>query len=84
MRTPSYACIALLLMLGCNVLLGHFQPFPHTWILIAAIALSMVVTVLMFSMEVPEEPPLHRFYSGLGFFWVLILFSMTVLDYLTR
>ncbi|WP_428484788.1 hypothetical protein [Rhodopila sp.] len=84
MRTPIFACVALLLMLGCNVVLGAWLPFRRAWIIEAVIAVCMVVTVLLFSMDVGEEPPLHRFYAALGFCWVFILFSITMIDYLTR
>jgi hypothetical protein len=32
----------------------------------AALALCMIVTVLLFSMEVREDAPLMRFYASLG------------------
>ena len=44
----------------------------------------MVLVVLIFSMELIHEPPLMRLFSAISFFWVAILFSMTLLDYLTR
>ena len=84
MRTPTLAFLALLAMLGGIVLLGGFLPFPSAWVLEALLAVAMVVTVLLFSMEVLKEPPILRLFAGVGFFWVLILMSITVLDYLTR
>ncbi len=44
----------------------------------------MVVTILLFSMEVRHEPPLVKLFAGIGFFWVGILFTMTLVDYLSR
>ena len=44
----------------------------------------MVLTVLLFTMEVRDEASLLRFFSGIGFVWVATLFMMTMLDYLTR
>jgi cytochrome c oxidase subunit 4 len=44
----------------------------------------MVLTVLLVSMEMIEEPPLVRVFSALGFFWVMIMFGMTLTDYLYR
>ena len=84
MRMPAYTFVALLVLLGGEVLLGAILPFPGAWILEACIAVSMVVTVLLFSMEVLEEPPLMRVFAGLGFFWVAVLMGITVIDYLTR
>ena len=44
----------------------------------------LVLTVLLVSMEVLQEPPLMRLFAALGFFWVAIMFSMTLVDYLSR
>ncbi len=35
-------------------------------------------------MEVRHEPPLVKLFAGIGFFWVGILFTMTLVDYLSR
>ncbi|MDQ2803510.1 MAG: oxidase [Pseudomonadota bacterium] len=84
MRKPAITFVALLVMLGVIVLLGAFLPFSKAWIIEASVATLMVVTVLLFSMEVLEEAPLMRVFAGLGFFWVAILFGITLIDYLTR
>ena len=44
----------------------------------------MIAMTLIFSMEAIHDPPLIRFFSALGFCWVGILFTMTMVDYLTR
>jgi cytochrome c oxidase subunit 4 len=44
----------------------------------------MVLVVLLISMEVAHDTPLIRVFSMLGFFWVLIMFTMTLTDYLAR
>ncbi len=84
MRTPTYAFIALLMMLGVIVLLGAFLPFRWSWVVEGIIATSMVLTVLLFSMEVLKEPPLTRVFAAVGFCWVAVLFGVTLVDYLTR
>lgn len=87
MRMPVLAFVALILLLAVNVVLGIFLPFrrfPHVWTAEAAIAVTMVLIVLIFSMELIREPPLMRLFSAMSFFWVAILFAMTLLDYLTR
>ncbi len=84
MRVPVFTFAALLLLLGVNVALGALMPFPSVWIMELAVAVVMIVVVLLFSMEVLHEPPLMRFFSVLGFCWVGILFTMTLIDYLTR
>ncbi len=84
MRVPAFAFAALMLLLCTNVALGFFMPFGTVWILELAVLLAMVVIVLLFSMEVIEEPPLFKLFSVLGFCWLGILFTMTMIDYATR
>ena len=84
MREPLYTFIALLGFLAVNVAIGWWQPFPHAWMVEAPIMLLMFATVLLFSMDVIKEPALVKFFSVLGFCWVAILFTMTLIDYSTR
>lgn len=84
MRTPAISLVALLLLLGLIVLLGAWLPFRQAWIIEAAATLLMVVTVLFASMELMSEPPIIRFFAVIGFFWVAILLTMTLVDYFTR
>ena len=84
LRTPLAVTALLLTLLLINGLLGTFFIHGGAWIPECLIAATMVATVVLFSMEALHEPPLIRLFSGLGFFWVAILFGLTVLDYLTR
>lgn len=84
LREPVLTFVALLVFLAINIALGWLQPFPHAWLVELPIMVLMIATVLLFSMEVIEEPSLVRFFSMLGFCWVGILFTMTLIDYLTR
>ncbi|GJD60405.1 oxidase [Methylobacterium frigidaeris] len=84
MREPVLTAFALLVMLGINVALGATLPFPHVWVVELLVAAVMVATILLFSMEVRHEPPLVKLFAGIGFFWVGILFTMTLVDYLSR
>ncbi len=84
MRVPTFAFAALMVLLGVNVVLGAWMPFSAVWIAELLVGLTMIVIVMLFSMEVLDEPPLIRLFSVLGFCWVGILFAMTLIDYLTR
>lgn len=84
LRTPLLTFVGLLVALAINVTIGWFQPLPQAWILNLGILVAMVATVLLFSMEVIKEPGLIRVYSVIGFCWVAILFTMTLIDYLSR
>jgi cytochrome c oxidase subunit 4 len=84
MRTPAITLCVLMALLGVNVLLGATLPWRNVWIAELAVAAVMVAIVLLVSMEVLREPPLVRLFSVLGFFWVGIMFGMTLTDYLGR
>ena len=84
MRVPTLAFAALLTGLAGIVLIGALGQSHLGSIFEFAIMVCMVLTVLLFSMEVTEEPPLLRFFAALGFVWVAALFTMTLIDYLTR
>ncbi len=84
MRLPAISFVVLMLLLGVNVVLGSTLPFRGAYIVEAVATLCMVLTVLLVSMEVVREPPLIRLFSAVGFFWVAIMFGMTLVDYLSR
>jgi len=84
MRLPTISFAALLGLLAINVTLGATTPFRWAWMIEAGVTLCMVLVVLLVSMEVWRDTPLIRVFSMLGFFWVLIMFSMTLTDYLGR
>ena len=84
MRKPLRVFVALMVMLGAIVLLGALVPSHLASLVELAFTVGMVLTVLLFSMDVAEEPPLLRFFSFLGFCWMAILFGLIATDYLTR
>lgn len=84
LRTPVLTLIALLGLLGINVLLGIFFISGHIWIAEAFVATTMVAIVILFAMEALKDAPITRLFAAIGFVWVLILFSLTMVDYVTR
>ena len=84
MKVPTISFVVLIALLAINILLGATISFEKVWILETLVLATMVVVVLLLSMEVINEPPLIRLYAVLGFCWVSILFTMTLIDYLTR
>jgi cytochrome c oxidase subunit 4 len=82
--TPFLTMLALLALLGTNVILGIFFISNRVWIAEVFIAMAMVATVILFSMEALKDPPIVRLFAALGFFWVAILFTLTMVDYATR
>ena len=84
LRTPARTLATLLLLLGLDVLMGQWLPFRRAWMIEAAATTLMVGVVLIVSMELGSEPPIIRFFAVIGFFWVAILFAMTLIDYFSR
>jgi cytochrome c oxidase subunit 4 len=84
LRTPFLTMLALLALLAVNVLLGIFFITGYAWIVEVLVATTMVATVITVAMEAHKEPPIIRLFAGLGFFWVAILFALTMVDYATR
>ena len=84
MKVPTISFVVLIALLAINILLGATISFEKVWILETIVLATMVMVVLLLSMEVINEPPLIRLYAVLGFCWVSILFTMTLIDYLTR
>lgn len=84
LRTPFIVFVVSLFLLGINGMLGVFFPHGHVWVAEVLIAGTMAAIVLIFSMELTSEPGIIRLFAGLGFFWVTLLVSLTMIDYLTR
>ena len=84
MRGPLLTAGALLLLLAANLALGWWQPFATAWAVELAVMVAMIAAVLLFSMEVIDDPALIKLFSVLGFCWVAILFAMTLVDYVGR
>ncbi|KQQ42370.1 oxidase [Methylobacterium sp. Leaf125] len=84
LRTPVRTFLALLALLAMNVALGATRPFEQVWLVELAVVAVMAAIIILVSMEVRHEPPLVRLFAGVGFFWVAILFGMTLTDYLAR
>ena len=84
MRPAVLSFVLLIGLLSVNVILGATLAFTWAYIIEAVVVVGMVLKVLLVSMEVLHEPPLMRLFAGLGFFWVAIMFTMTLVDYLSR
>ena len=84
LRRPILTFLALLALLAVNVTLGATLPFEQVWIVELLVVTVMASLVILVSMETLHEPPLVKLFAGIGFFWVAILFAMTLTDYLSR
>ena len=84
MRRPLLASLVLLGLLCVSIMLGLTVPFAAAGYVEIGIAGVMVVVVLLMSMELGHESAVVRVFAGVSFFWLAILFGMTMQDYWTR
>lgn len=84
LRTPILTMLALLGLLGINVILGIYFIHGWAWVAEVIITVTMILTVLLVAMEALHEPPLTRLFAFMGFCWVSILLTLTMMDYVTR
>jgi len=78
------AWIVLLLLLGLSVLsaylpIGSLHPLVNF-----GVAVTQVAIVFTVFMRLTSPPRIKWVFAGAGFFWLLFLFVLGVIDYLTR
>lgn len=74
--------LGLLLVLAVTVTLVHFFP-AWSWLSLAGAALQ-VALILGGFMRLQEHPALVRFFALGACFWILLMFTLTLIDLLTR
>ncbi len=75
------ACLALL---GVNMALAQVELGPLAPVPILAFATVQALLIMWFFLHVRRATPLIRLVAFAGFFWLLILFGLSLGDYLTR
>lgn len=93
MNTPHVVSVKLyaaifgaLLLLTLSTTGMAFVDLGGDWNAVAAVAIAIVkaVLVILFFMHVRYSSPLTWLFVGAGFFWLTILFALTMPDPLTR
>ena len=80
-----YATFAALLgLLGATVGIAWLELGAWNFPAAAAVATLKAGLILLFFMHVRYNPPLTWLVAGAGFFWLAILFGLTLNDYWTR
>ena len=81
-----YYLIFLALMVGTvlTVVVAKFDLGPLNNIVMLTIACAKALLVILFFMHVRWGSRLTWVVAGSGFFWLLILFSITMADYMSR
>jgi cytochrome c oxidase subunit IV len=75
---------ALLVLLVATVLVAEVELGRLNLLVAAAIATSKAVLIILFFMHVRYSAPLTWLVAGASFFWLMILFGLTMNDYWTR
>ena len=75
---------ALMVGTALTVLVAFFDLGPLNNVLMLGIAMTKALLVILFFMHVRWSTRLTWVVAASGFFWLLILFGLTMQDYLTR
>jgi cytochrome c oxidase subunit 4 len=76
--------LALLGLLALTLGLAYLPMGSGNGIVALVIALAKAILVLAIFMELRRGPSLRWAFAGAGFFWLMILLSLNLTDYLTR
>jgi cytochrome c oxidase subunit 4 len=76
--------IALMIGTALTVVVAKFDLGPFNNIVMLTVAVANALLVILFFMHVRWSTRLTWVVAGSGFFWLLILFSITMADYMSR
>jgi cytochrome c oxidase subunit IV len=76
--------LILLLLLLLNWGLAQIDLGPFNLVATLAIAFVQMLLMLLYLMHVRYNTPLTRIFVAAGFIWLVIMFDLTLSDYLTR
>jgi cytochrome c oxidase subunit 4 len=76
--------IALMIGTALTVIVAKFDLGPFNNIVMLTVACAKALLVILFFMHVRWSTRLTWVVAGSGFFWLLILFSITMADYMSR
>ncbi len=84
--TRLYYTIFLALMVGTvlTVVVAAFDLGPFNNIVMLSVACAKALLVILYFMHVRWSTRLTMVVAASGFFWLLILFSITMADYMSR
>ena len=84
MRTYIVIFAMLMALLFLSVAVAEVNLGRWNFLAAVAIASCKAVLILLFFMHVRYSPPLIWLFAIAGFFWLAILFALTLSDYVTR
>ncbi|MGI8435405.1 MAG: cytochrome C oxidase subunit IV family protein [Chthoniobacterales bacterium] len=83
-RTYTLSGLALLLLLGLTIGAAFLNLGPFNTPVAMLISLLKASLILLFFMHVRYSRPVLWLFVGAGFFWLAIMFTLSLSDYLTR
>lgn len=82
---PYFVVFGILIVLTIATVLTAFQDLGTLNTVVAlTIAVTKAVLVILYFMHVRHSPRLTKLVIVSGFFWLLLLFGLTMGDYVTR
>jgi cytochrome c oxidase subunit IV len=84
-KSALFKVWALLIALAViNIALAFLPIGAWSWTIAYPIAALMALLIMIFFMHLHESTTLIRIFAVAGFFWLMLLFSISMADYLTR
>ncbi len=83
-RTYLLVGAALLILLALTVLAATLDLGPFNTVIAITIAACKALLVILFFMNVRRSSRITWIYVIIGFFWLVLLFGLTLGDYITR
>lgn len=75
---------ALMVLLILTLAAAAVELGPFNIVIAMTIAVAKAVLVVLYFMHVRWSSQLVKFFAGATFFWLMILFSLTMADYFSR
>lgn len=83
-RTYINTCIALMLLLALTLGAAYVDLGALNFTVAMAISVGKALLIILVFMHVRHSSPVVKLAAGAGFVWLLILFVLTMSDYITR
>jgi cytochrome c oxidase subunit 4 len=83
-RRIIWAAIALFALLGTTLGFAFVPLGPMNVVVALTVAGAKGLIIAFVFMELARGPSLKWVFAGTGFFWLMFLFELTMIDYVTR
>lgn len=76
--------LVLLVLLAITVATAYINLGPGNTLIGLGIAFAKAFLIALFFMHLRDNRAVVRLFSGIGLFWLLLLFGLSMSDYMTR